>query len=80
MTTSNRWTDGTALAGPLQSVLGIEVTAAVGRCTGCGRTAPMAEVRVFDHAPAWSPAARSATRSCCGWCMAPAAPGWTCAA
>jgi hypothetical protein len=51
MTSSNPWTDGNALAGPLQSVLGIEVTAAVGRCTGCGRTAPMAEVRVFDHAP-----------------------------
>lgn len=51
MTSSTLWTDGTALTGPLQGVLGIEVTAAVGRCTGCGRTAPMAEVRVFDHAP-----------------------------
>jgi ribosomal protein S27E len=29
----------------------MEVTTAVGRCTGCGRIAPMAEVRVFDHAP-----------------------------
>jgi hypothetical protein len=51
MTSSNLWNDGTALAGPLQRVLGMEVTTAVGRCTGCGRTAPMAEVRVFDHAP-----------------------------
>ena len=51
MTSSNPWSDGTALAGPLQDVLGVEVTAAVGRCTGCGRTAAMAEVRVFDHAP-----------------------------
>jgi hypothetical protein len=51
MTSSNLWSDGNALAGPLQSVLGVEVTTAVGRCTGCGRTAPMAEVRVFDHAP-----------------------------
>jgi Family of unknown function (DUF6510) len=51
MTSSNRWTDGAALSGPVQSVLGIEITAAVGRCTGCGRTAPMAELRVFDHAP-----------------------------
>ena len=51
MTSSNRWSDGTALTGPLQSVLGMEITAAVGRCTGCGRTTPMAEVRVFDHAP-----------------------------
>jgi Family of unknown function (DUF6510) len=51
MTSSKLWTDGTALTGPLQNVLGMEVTAAVGRCTGCGRTAPMAEVRVFDRAP-----------------------------
>ena len=51
MTSSNQWTDGNALAGPLQDVLRIEVTTAVGRCSGCGRTAPMAEVRVFDHAP-----------------------------
>jgi hypothetical protein len=51
MTGSNPWGDGTALAGPLQDVLRIEATTAVGRCSGCGRTAPMAEVRVFDHAP-----------------------------
>jgi Family of unknown function (DUF6510) len=51
MISSNLWTDGTALTGPLQRVLCVEVTAAVGRCSGCGRTAPMAEVRVFDHAP-----------------------------
>jgi hypothetical protein len=51
MTGSNRWSDGNALAGPLQSVLGMEITAAVGRCARCGRTAAMAEVRVFDHAP-----------------------------
>jgi ribosomal protein S27E len=51
MTTSNRWTDGNALAGPLHDVLCVEVSTAIGRCTGCGRTAPMAEVRVFDHAP-----------------------------
>jgi Family of unknown function (DUF6510) len=43
MTGSNRWSDGNALAGPLQSV--------IGRCMGCGRTAAMADVRVFDHAP-----------------------------
>jgi hypothetical protein len=48
---SNLWSDGNALAGPLQDVFCVEVTTAVGRCTACGRTAPMAEVRVFDHAP-----------------------------
>jgi hypothetical protein len=51
MTSSDMWSDGNALAGPLQDVLRIEVTTAVGRCSSCGRTAPMAEVRVFDHAP-----------------------------
>jgi hypothetical protein len=51
MTSSNQWTDGNALAGPLQDVLRIEVTTAIGRCTNCGREGPMAEVRVFDHAP-----------------------------
>jgi ribosomal protein S27E len=51
MTSSNPWSDGNALADPLRGVLGVEVTAAVGRCTGCGRIIPMAEARVFDHAP-----------------------------
>jgi uncharacterized protein DUF6510 len=51
MTGSNPWSDGTALAGPLQSLMGLEVTTAIGRCMGCGRVAAMAEARVFDHAP-----------------------------
>jgi hypothetical protein len=51
MTSRNRWTGGEGLAGPLQEVLRVDVTTAVGRCTACGRTAAMAEARVFDHAP-----------------------------
>ena len=51
MTGSNLWTDGNALASPLQEVVRVDITTAIGRCTGCGRTGPMAEVRVFDHAP-----------------------------
>ena len=51
MTSSNLWSDGNALAGPLHDVFRVEVTTAVGRCGGCGRTITMAEVRVFDHAP-----------------------------
>ena len=51
MTGSNLWTDGTALAGPLGDVFRVDVTTAVGRCTACGRTQAMAELRVFDHAP-----------------------------
>jgi Family of unknown function (DUF6510) len=51
MTSSTLWSDGNALADPLHDLFRVDVTAAVGRCTGCGRTAAMAEVRVFDHAP-----------------------------
>jgi hypothetical protein len=51
MTSSELWSDGNALAGPFHDVLGVEVTTAIGRCTNCGREGPMAEVRVFDHAP-----------------------------
>jgi hypothetical protein len=51
MTGPNTWTDGNALAGPLQQFFSVELTAAIGRCDGCGRTGPLAESRVFDHAP-----------------------------
>jgi Family of unknown function (DUF6510)/Oxidoreductase molybdopterin binding domain len=36
---------------PLADVVRVDITTAIGRCTGCGRAGPMAEVRVFDHAP-----------------------------
>ena len=51
MTSSNLWTDGNGLAGRLQDIVRVDITTAIGRCTGCGRTAAMAEMRVFDHAP-----------------------------
>jgi Family of unknown function (DUF6510) len=51
MTSSKQGTDGTALAGPLDRVFRVDVTTAIGRCTACGATASMAEVRVFDRAP-----------------------------
>jgi hypothetical protein len=51
MTNSDPWSDGNALAGPLHDVFGPDVAAAIGCCGNCGRTGPMAEVRVFDHAP-----------------------------
>jgi Family of unknown function (DUF6510) len=51
MTGSNLRTDGNALAGPLQEVFSVDVTTAIGRCANCGREGPMAEARVFDHAP-----------------------------
>jgi ribosomal protein S27E len=51
MTSSNPRSDGNALAGPLGDLFRVDLTSAVGRCTNCGREGPMAEVRVFDHAP-----------------------------
>ena len=51
MTSPKLGSDTNALTGPLQALFRVEVTTAVGRCGGCGRTIPMAEVRVFDHAP-----------------------------
>jgi hypothetical protein len=51
MTSSNRWSDGNALAGPLQDVFRVDLTTGIGRCSTCARTGPMAEARVFDHAP-----------------------------
>jgi ribosomal protein S27E len=37
--------------GPRDPAAGHRRAGAVGRCTACGRTGPLAEVRVFDHAP-----------------------------
>jgi len=51
MTSPDLGSDGTALAGPVGDLFRVDVTTAIGRCTNCGRTAPMAQVRVFDHAP-----------------------------
>jgi hypothetical protein len=51
MTGSMMWTDGNALAGPLQDVFRPDVTSAMAGCSNCGWTGPMAGVRVFDHAP-----------------------------
>ncbi len=48
---TDTWTDGNALAGPLQEVFSVDVTAAIVRCAGCGRTGPLAESHVFDRAP-----------------------------
>ncbi len=44
------WVDGNALAGELREIFTMDVTVARGRCAGCGRTAPMAEARVYQQA------------------------------
>jgi len=43
--------DGNVLAGPLREIFAVDVTAAIGRCAGCGRVGAVAELRVYDQAP-----------------------------
>jgi len=45
------FTDGNALAGPLDEIFTVEMTMARGRCAGCGRTGTVAEMRVYGMAP-----------------------------
>jgi predicted RNA-binding Zn-ribbon protein involved in translation (DUF1610 family) len=43
--------DGNVLAGPLREIFAMDVTAAVSRCANCGRTGPLAWLRVYPDAP-----------------------------
>jgi hypothetical protein len=43
--------DGNALAGPLREIFAVDVTAATGRCAGCGRVGAVATLRVYAQAP-----------------------------
>ncbi|HEU5332756.1 MAG TPA: DUF6510 family protein [Actinocrinis sp.] len=43
--------DGNVLAGPLSEIFAVDVTAAVGRCAGCGSTGPIARLRVYGPGP-----------------------------
>jgi hypothetical protein len=43
--------DGNAAAGALQELFGFEVTAARGRCDGCGAVEPIGALIVYTHAP-----------------------------
>ena len=42
--------DGNMLAGTLREIFTMDVTAAQGRCAGCGRVGMIAEARVYEHA------------------------------
>ncbi|MGP3926118.1 DUF6510 family protein [Streptomyces sp. 8N616] len=48
---TTEYEDGNALAGPFGELFTADVTAATGRCVGCGLTAPVATLRVYAHAP-----------------------------
>jgi len=49
--TAMSYVDGNELAGVLGEVFAVDLTAARGTCAGCGSVRPIAEARVYDHAP-----------------------------
>jgi len=50
MTEAN-YLDGNAAAGALSNMFAMDVTSAITRCEGCGRTAVFAESRLYVDAP-----------------------------
>jgi hypothetical protein len=48
---TDTWVDGNDLAGTLGEIFAVDITAAEGRCAGCGRVSVVGEVRVYDRAP-----------------------------
>ncbi|HEY8371979.1 MAG TPA: DUF6510 family protein [Pseudonocardiaceae bacterium] len=46
-----QYQDGNSLAGPLREIFAVDLTTAVSRCAHCGRTGPVAELRVYTRAP-----------------------------
>lgn len=47
----DQYEDGNALAGPLREVFAVDMTAAIGKCAACGRTGPVATLRVYSREP-----------------------------
>ncbi|MGW6275992.1 DUF6510 family protein [Kribbella sp. NPDC055071] len=43
--------DGNAAAGALSELFAVDITAAISRCAGCGRTGVFAESRLYTNAP-----------------------------
>jgi hypothetical protein len=50
MTMTDAYVDGNALGGALRQVFAVDVTAASGRCAGCGSVNPVATARVYLQA------------------------------
>jgi hypothetical protein len=48
---TEQYVDGNALAGPLGEIFAVEISTAIQRCVNCGRTGPVAELRVYQQAP-----------------------------
>jgi hypothetical protein len=43
--------DGNAAAGDLRQVFAVDVTAATGKCAGCGQTATLGQAQLYAQAP-----------------------------
>ncbi|HLU73078.1 MAG TPA: DUF6510 family protein [Nonomuraea sp.] len=43
--------DGNVLAGPLSELFAVDLTAATGQCASCGRTGPVATLKVYGPDP-----------------------------
>jgi hypothetical protein len=43
--------DGNAAGGDLRTVFALDVTAATGRCAGCGRTEPLGSAQLYRDGP-----------------------------
>ena len=63
--------DGNAAAGDLQELFAVEVTQMVGVCDGCGTSGPLAEARMFVHAPGLTLRCPGATPCWRGSCTCP---------
>ena len=51
MQVEDHFVDGNAVAGDLQELFALDVTAAMGECAHCGHESPMADTRVYSQAP-----------------------------
>ena len=51
MNDSYPYLDGNAAAGELREIFAVDVTTAGAQCAGCGRTAVLADVRLYVRAP-----------------------------
>jgi hypothetical protein len=49
--TTQHYLDGNVLAGPLAEIFTVDITVATSQCATCGRTGPVAALRVYMHAP-----------------------------
>jgi hypothetical protein len=49
--TEATYLDGNAAAGALSELFAVDITAAIGRCAGCGQTGVFADTRLYVNAP-----------------------------